>query len=348
MTFPGTWQQHLTAALWSASLTVFMTTSPAQALTLVRNFVGGAPPSDLSGGGNLVEVFNAAADYWEAAILDDYSLTLDYGWTPRSGNILASYSPLGHQEEDPFRATQGLIGFDNDGSFAWFADSTPREASEYQNFSTARSDYGGGELNDRRLWHQATGDAAGRYDLFTVALHEIGRGLNILFSNPGLNREVALDLDIDIQLGAFAGSSLPVTGLGGGNLAIPDAVMNPVIYWGQRRLLTEADILAVAAVSQFEQVNLDPRLEPGGLEPGSNQSIPEGSFSFALLAMGVCWGLGRRRRQPFPAKHSPAKHSPAQYSPAQYSPKNTAPDSSPRWSCQGQGGWIGPCKAKQT
>ena len=41
--------------------------------TIIRDFWGGAPGTNVAGGGNFEAIFNAAADYWELAILDEHS-----------------------------------------------------------------------------------------------------------------------------------------------------------------------------------------------------------------------------------------------------------------------------------
>src|SRR5262245_27325282 len=75
-------------------------------LTIIRNyvepgqpFVGGgiagpAPVTNITGSGNLVDIFNAAADWWEEAIQDDHTVTIDYGWSPLDGAFVAASARL--------------------------------------------------------------------------------------------------------------------------------------------------------------------------------------------------------------------------------------------------------------
>ena len=82
--------------------TLSVTALNANAVTINRNFVAppnnfflgpfdlgpaSAPPT-LAGGGNLIDVFNAAADSWELAILDDRTLNIDFGWADLAGPTL--------------------------------------------------------------------------------------------------------------------------------------------------------------------------------------------------------------------------------------------------------------------
>jgi hypothetical protein len=80
--------------------------SRATGLTIIRNFNNtindaewppgrsfGPPPHDLYGGGDLVTIFNVAADYWEQVFPNVYppwTLQVDYGWAS-GGNLLSLY-----------------------------------------------------------------------------------------------------------------------------------------------------------------------------------------------------------------------------------------------------------------
>ena len=286
--------RSLSASLLGCTLFAVSATSPAQALTIRRNFIGGNPAPRAVGGGNIVDVFNAAADYWEAAIQDDYTLTLNYAWEALSDRSLATYSTQRRNVSAPFRNVEGLIRFDNDASYDWFVDPTPRESSEYLDFSTATRDLGNGDMNIERRWLSPTGDAVGRFDLFNVALHEIGHGLNLLSSNRNFGRETAFDSDIDLTGSLpFSGSQIPTTPRGGGHIDLPETSLSPFISRGQRKMLTEADILASAQVSGFTQLNLNPQLTSNPPQ----QAVPEGNFGLALLLSAGALGASRKRRQ---------------------------------------------------
>lgn len=286
-------RRRLSASLLGCMLLTIGAVTPAQALTIRRNFIGGNPAPKAVGGGNIVDIFNAAADYWEAAIQDDYTLTLNYAWEALSDRSLATYSTQRRNVSAPFRNVEGLIRFDNDASYDWFVDPTPRDSSEYLDFSTATRDLGNGDMNVERRWISPSGDAVGRFDLFNIALHEIGHGLNILSSNRNFGKETAFDSDIDLTgTLPFSGSTIPTTPVGGGHIDLPETSLSPFISRGQRKMLTEADILASAQVSGFTQLNLNPQLM--GAPP--NQDIPEGDFGLALLLGAGALGAGRKLR----------------------------------------------------
>ena len=81
-------------------------------LTIVRNSTGGTAPGNTAGGGDLDTIFNAACDWWEVALVTSpaHTLTLNYGWAPKSGGVLASHS-LVSQGGTPNRETEGNITF---------------------------------------------------------------------------------------------------------------------------------------------------------------------------------------------------------------------------------------------
>ena len=50
-----------------------------------ENLIFGAPnpatgPGTTAGGGNLTDIFNAAADWWEMLVLDTRTYSIDFGW----------------------------------------------------------------------------------------------------------------------------------------------------------------------------------------------------------------------------------------------------------------------------
>src|SRR2546425_3485544 len=78
------------------------------ALTIKGNFLGGQPSGPTFGGGNLVDIFEAAARVWEQAIRDEFTVTFDYGWGSTAPGGFWSSHQLLLQGGAPNPETHGL------------------------------------------------------------------------------------------------------------------------------------------------------------------------------------------------------------------------------------------------
>lgn len=231
----------------------------ADALTIVRNFAGGTASGNQAGGGSLVDVFNAAADVWEEAIGDTHTVTLTYSWGALGSGTLGVHTLTG-EGGTPHRETAGTVQFTNNAGVAWFVDSTPFNHSEYTTFTESTLNLGGGVVNSGRVYTGATGNANGRTDLMSVALHEIGHALGMSSANNAWASETG-DGDIDVtNPRPFAGSVIPM--VSGAHINIGSTLFFPSIGTNTRRWVSAVDILANAQVSQFTDLNLNPVPEP--------------------------------------------------------------------------------------
>jgi hypothetical protein len=263
-------------------------------LTINRNFIaaGGsfgsglgnaasAPTANVAGGGDLVSIFNAAADCWEMTILDNHTVNLTYGWQALSGGTLGVHVLTG-QGGAPHRETSGVIRFDRDGSSPMFLDSTPALREEYGALQQSTQNLGGGNMVTGRWFGSAVGAAAGRFDLFSIALHEIGHSLGLSSANTQFQAGNG-DLDVDVTAPRpYAGASIPT--ISGAHLNLSNALMFPAASLSRRILMSHADTVANAEISKFVNLNLDACIVP---EPAV----------MAALGMGIVGMLRRRRNR---------------------------------------------------
>ncbi len=247
----------------SLAVLVLVVLAPnATALTLETHYIGGAPPANAAGGGDLANVFNAAARIWEAAYGDEVTITLNFGWAPVGD---AGTHTLIEQGGFPNREINGLILFDNSGAVAFFLDPTPASNEEYGRRTDESQNLGGGFINVARIFRDPAGNAVGRTDLLSVAIHEIGHALGICAANVAFMDEAR---DGRIQVTGdlpFARTLIPLAANRSGitshfdPLAVTYGSVMSGIGADERRIPSALDILANAQISGFSNVNLDPQ-----------------------------------------------------------------------------------------
>jgi hypothetical protein len=225
----------------------------ASALTIVTRSAGGAAPVNTAGGGNLDDIVSTAARIWEAAYSDPIIITIYYGWG-LSGD--AGTHTL--QEVDSMgREISGLILFDNSGRTPLYLDPTPAANEEYRRRTEEYQDLGNGFVNVARIFSSPSDAAAGRIDLLSVALHEIGHALGMSSANSRFRAQSANGILTISQSYPFAGSIIPLAYNNSG--IVPHFDVNELVYGSimsgvngdERRLPSEVDFLANAQVSGF-------------------------------------------------------------------------------------------------
>ncbi len=272
----------LIMAAMAVGLSLVGASHTASAVTITRVNAGGAAHGSAVGGGTLTSIFNYAADWWEAALPDAHAVTINYSWAALGGGTLGVHNLL-TQGGVPNRETSANIRFDNDGSSVFYMDSTPQNNAEYTTLANSSANLGGGEINTGRVYTGATGLAIGRFDLLSIALHEIGHALGLSSANTAFQTENG-DLDIDVTgPRPFAGSTIGTQN--GAHLSIGSALMFPFFNPSTRTLMSSTDVLANCQISQFTNCVLNPTLS----------AVPEPE-TMTLFGLGLA-GLGFARRR---------------------------------------------------
>jgi len=218
-------------------------------------------PELIVGGGDLHTIMRVAVQAWERVFRKGagrWNVSIEYGWAPLGG-IFARDEMLA-QGGTPIRITHARVFFNNKppppykpGVVGWFADPTPWNSSEYLRYTEYRRDVAGGQLNVGRVFSEATGDAEGRVDLLTVAMHEIGHALGLDYAYVGFQSQFREGLFFDVTpprpLAGFEfiiNYGPHIGGFDDTPLMVPDP------YPGWRQLISGADLLLVAQASSFD------------------------------------------------------------------------------------------------
>ncbi|TWT99071.1 hypothetical protein Pla108_00040 [Botrimarina colliarenosi] len=247
------------------ALVVLAAAGASHALTITTNFASDgeripsiglatAAPTAVLGGGDLESIVRAAADAWEALIPDKHDFTLSFGWYDTTLVSNAAYHVPGAAGGWPTRTLSGSVAFNSNlaNDLKMFVDPTPTVNEEFRYDHRTFLDLGAGPIEVSRQYVGTTEASRSSIDLYTTALHEIGHALG-LTSWDFYNQE-ASDGKIDVTLAPFAGTDIPIHST---HLDLPDSMLSKWRFWGQRREITQTDLLAVCQINGFSQCEFE-------------------------------------------------------------------------------------------
>jgi len=245
-------------------------------------YIDKPPPFYVAGGGHLREIMQVAAENWERALKTgngNWKLKIEFGWDALRDPTFFAQESMISESGNPSRITHSCIIFNTALGFpkdiaGFFADPTPRDNSEYVDYTAYSINTDAGWLNAGRIFSEPTGDAINRVDLLQVAMHEIGHALGLDYDYTGFN----------IQLPGTTGplKVTPLRPYAGIDIFVNQgphisgkSLMSPNAEPGERRLISAIDALLIAQLSLFKGPDLsEPSLDTNGHGPGNGLGIP--------------------------------------------------------------------------
>lgn len=246
-------------------LVLFGQVERSWAINIVLNYLGGTPPTNSIGTGNLTNIMSVAAAYWTNRFRDpNFTLTVNYGWT--TNNSISTGHILDSQGGSPNRETACHIWFladNNTNHFMYYLDPTPDENEEYVSYTEGGTNLGGGYINCSRYFSGGpVGPTDQHVDLETVAKYEMGHALGLGVENRSFQNAITNGNSIVITAPRqFAGTVVPIgsnnNGIKGNIAYISDfrILMGGSIAPGERVLPSQLDIATLAQISGFTNVD---------------------------------------------------------------------------------------------
>ncbi len=260
----------MAAIVWGSPL---VTPQPVAGLDIVLEFNSGVSenPSFDPSGSKLTDIMQAVETVYEDIFEDAHTLILRYWWEDLDGGTLGVHQGTLHNGQRELRANLRFDTQDSNGvDRAWFMDPTPLEDSEFNiqqdlvaDLANPSNSFNGSPPDQLEVGYRGiapvSSPARNKFDLFTVALHEVGHGLGVPAVNPFDDETDDGDWDTPPQL--MGGSSVGVltagtSGQGLFHLNETRTLMNPSISTNLREYPTATDVFAMASTADWAQIDL--------------------------------------------------------------------------------------------
>jgi hypothetical protein len=280
--------------------------APALDLQMTFDTAGSQFPAFDPDGTQLTAIMQAVEAHYETLIRDDHVLTIDFRWADLSGGQTGLHELLAQENG---RETAARVSLDTTTSLGslrpWYFDPTPDSDEEftmsqwlYGNLlASDQEDFFGG--NPHAVFEagfsgtpRPEGPSMNQNDALSVALHEVGHALGLASANDSTQAETG-DGDYDVDPNFVAGRTLAVRTASSTDVAhlAGSAMVMSSIPAGQRRRPSAADVLAMAAAHNYQNLDLFRQDFLAGSDwhaPGNwlGASVPDGDDTALLRNPG--------------------------------------------------------------